>query len=92
MKKRMFSLLLVAMSTLAAWSQNLEGFEYGKATAPDGTEWQSPERLGYNKLQPRACFTSFASAEEARRVLPEHSSRRLSLDGTWKFHFAKTPD
>ena len=88
----MFSLLLVAMSTLAAWSQNLEGFEYGKATAPDGTEWQSPERLGYNKLQPRACFTSFASAEEARRVLPEHSSRRLSLDGTWKFHFAKTPD
>lgn len=92
MKKRMFSLLLVAMSTLAAWSQNLEGFEYGKATAPDGTEWQSPERLGYNKLQPRACFTSFASAEEARRVLLEHSSRRLSLDGTWKFHFAKTPD
>jgi len=92
MKKRMFSLLLVAMSTLAAWSQNLEGFEYGKATAPDGTEWQSPERLGYNKLQPRACFTSFASAEEARRVLPEYSSRRLSLDGTWKFHFAKTPD
>ena len=92
MKKRMFSLLLVAMSTLAAWSQNLEGFEYGKATAPDGTEWQSPERLGYNKLQPRACFTSFASAEEARRVLPEHSSRRQSLDGTWKFHFAKTPD
>ncbi len=92
MKKRLFSLLLVAMSTLAAWSQNLEGFEYGKATAPDGTEWQSPERLGYNKLQPRACFTSFASAEEARRVLPEHSSRRLSLDGTWKFHFAKTPD
>ena len=88
----MFSLLLVAMSTLAAWSQNLEGFEYGKATAPDGTEWQSPERLGYNKLQPRACFTSFASAEEARRVLPEHSSRRQSLDGTWKFHFAKTPD
>lgn len=88
----MFSLLLVAMSTLAAWSQTLEGFEYGKATAPDGTEWQSPERLGYNKLQPRACFTSFASAEEARRVLPEHSSRRLSLDGTWKFHFAKTPD
>ena len=92
MKKRMFSLLLVVMSTLAAWSQNLEGFEYGKATAPDGTEWQSPERLGYNKLHPRACFTSFASAEEARRVLPEHSSRRQSLDGTWKFHFAKTPD
>ena len=70
----------------------LEGFEYGDADAPDGTEWQSPERLGYNKLQPRAWFVSFANAEEARKVLPEYSSRRMSLDGTWKFHFAKTPD
>ena len=69
----------------------LEGYAYGNAKAPDGTEWQSPERLGYNKLQPRASFTSFATAEEARKVLPEHSSRRMSLDGTWKFHFAKTP-
>ena len=70
----------------------LEGFEYGDADAPDGTEWQSPERLGYNKLQPRAWFVSFANAEEARKLLPEYSSRRISLDGNWKFHFAKTPD
>ena len=77
---------------MTASAQSLEGFEYGTASAPDGTEWQSPGRLGYNKLQPRACFTSFATIEEARKVLPEYSSRRQSLDGTWKFHFAKTPD
>ncbi|MCR5130850.1 MAG: discoidin domain-containing protein [Prevotella sp.] len=96
MKKTLFSLLMWAtIGVAAAFAQDnevLEGFEYGTATAPDGTEWQSPGRLGFNKLQPRACFTSFASAEEARHVLPEYSSRRQSLDGTWKFHFAKTPD
>ena len=92
MKKRVFSLVLIAMCTLAAWSQNLEGFEYGIMMSPDGTEWQSPGRLGFNKLQPRACFTSFATVDEARHVLPEYSSRRQSLDGTWKFHFAKTPE
>ena len=79
-------------ATLMPIQTRLDGFEYGSAEAPDGTEWQSPERLGYNKMQPRAWFVSFASAEEARKVLPEYSSRRISLDGTWKFHFAKTPD
>ena len=93
MKRILLAAWLLAMTRVLTLSaQHLEGFEYGMATAPDGTEWESPQRLGYNKLQPRAAFTSFASAEEARRVLPEYSSRRISLDGTWKFHFAKTPD
>jgi hypothetical protein len=39
MKKRVFSLVLIAMCTLAAWSQNLEGFDYGIMMSPDGTEW-----------------------------------------------------
>ena len=91
MKKCLFSLLM-AIGVTTAFAQSLEGFEYGTASAPDGTEWQSPGRLGYNKLQPRAYFASFATVEEARKVLPKYSSRRLSLDGTWKFHFAKTPD
>ena len=90
--ERLVVVLLSWMSITSATAQQLEGFEYGTAAAPDGTEWQSPERLAYNKMQPRACFTSFATADEARHVLPEYSSRRQSLDGTWKFHFAKTPD
>ena len=96
MNNRIFSVWVLAIvGAVAALGQEnkaLEGFEYGTAKSPDGTEWQSPERLGYNKLQPRAWFASFASADEARKLLPEHSSRRQSLNGTWKFHFAKTPD
>ena len=74
MNRTFFLTIALAVLTQQGWAQ-LEGYEYGKAKAPDGTEWQSPERLAYNKLQPRASFTSFASVEEARKVLPEYSSR-----------------
>lgn len=94
MTSRLFLFCAFASFSMSAMAQtpHLEGFEYGNATSPTGQEWQSPELLGYNKLQPRSNFTSFASAEEAREYLPEHSSYRMSLDGRWKFHFAKNPD
>lgn len=92
--KKLLLLCLISSMSLAAFAavNHLEGFAYGNATAPNGNEWQSPEQLSYNKLQPRATFTSFASAKQARKLLPEYSSYRLSLDGQWKFHFAKNPD
>lgn len=85
---------LLSCATLTAWADDghLEGFDYGTASAPTGQEWQSPELLGYNKLQPRATFSSFATEEEARKYLPENSSWWQSLDGQWKFCFSKNPD
>ena len=32
-----------------AQTEPLGGFAYGTAGAPDGTEWESPERLALNK-------------------------------------------
>ena len=71
----------------------LEGFAYDtQVTAPTGDEWQSPEALALNKEQPRAWGFHFASEEAARGVLPERGAYWLSLDGTWKFHWCKTPE
>lgn len=94
MKLRTIILCLFASLGLSSIADNqlLEGFEYGNASSPTGKEWQSPEQLSYNKLQPRANFSSFATVEEARKFLPENSSYRMSLDGEWKFHFSKNPD
>ena len=94
MKLRTIILCLLASLGLSSMADNklLEGFEYGNASSPTGKEWQSPEQLSYNKLQPRANFASFATVEEARKFLPENSSYRMSLDGEWKFHFSKNPD
>ena len=89
----------IAVSTLVAASINasatvpdLKGFDYGQAAFPIGNEWESPEQLAYNKLQPRAYFFSFGDEESARKVLPENSIYYKSLNGEWKFNWVNTPD
>ncbi|MBR1711819.1 MAG: discoidin domain-containing protein [Alloprevotella sp.] len=74
-------------------AQPLAGYFYGNDAAPTGWEWQSPDSLGYNKLQPHAYFFNFADRETAQRVLPEHSAYVLNLvdKQRWRFHWAKQP-
>lgn len=88
----LITLAIAACAALMAQGQNLEGYLYGQAIVPDGTEWQSPSCLSLNKEQPRAYMFPFASTDEARGVLPEGSTYYQCLDGTWKFHWVATPD
>ncbi len=69
----------------------LDNFEYGTFDRPDGTEWQSPQRLSLNKEMPRATFYPFADVSSALRVLPEYSSYTLNLDGLWDFKWVANP-
>ena len=92
MKNILISLFLSALAFSASADDALKGFLYNQASAPDGTEWQSPEKLSLNKLQPRAHIFPFANAEAARKVLPEGSKYYQSLDGIWKFHWCAHPD
>ena len=81
------------LCTPAAWADGtLGGYFYQQQEAPTGWEWQSPDSVAVNKLQPHAWFFSFRNIEEARKVLPENSSFWKSLDGLWKFHWAPNPD
>lgn len=91
MNKLIFTLLLCAGISLEGVSQPLEGFAYGKAAAPTGNEWESPQQLSLNKEQPRARFFTFADITEAREVLPDNSSYYRSLDGKWQFHWVGNP-
>ena len=88
------ALLLLGLASLAPTQADiLKGFEYEpQPTGPDGTEWQSVERLSLNKLQPHTRFFSFADVESALGVLPENSALWMSLDGTWKFHWVGNPE
>ena len=92
--RKTITTLLAGMLFAPAWAQvsQLGGFFYGDMAAPSGWEWQSPDSVAYNKQQPHAWFFSFANTEEARKVLPEHSSLWRSLNGQWKFHWASNPD
>src|SRR5579872_6912853 len=69
--------------------------DYPRAAAPEapsGHEWEAEQSLGLNKEKPRATFHSYADVESAKKVLPEFSQYRVSLDGAWKFHWAKRPE
>ena len=87
----------LALQCFAAMPQ-LEGFRYGNDAAPTGNEWD-PARdvncvrnLALNKEMPRAWFTSFGDVKSAKKILPENSEFWKSLNGKWKFHWAKNPD
>ena len=84
--------LILSALVLNLSADNLEGYLYGQASAPDGSEWQSVEKLSLNKLQPRAHIFPFADADAARQVLPDGSRYFQSLDGTWKFHWCPSPE
>src|SRR6476469_2598051 len=60
--------------------------------APSGKEWESEQMLGLNKEKPRATFNSYADVESAKKILPEFSQYRVSLDGAWKFNWVKRPE
>ncbi len=79
-------------SRVEAMHTPLAGFYYGNDTAPTGWEWQSPDSLSYNKLQPHAWFFNFKNVDEALGVLPENSSYWQSLNGEWQFNWASNPD
>ena len=71
----------------------LEGFAYElNPAAPSGQEWQSPQALALNKEQPRAWGFHFPDEEAARGVLPERGAYWQDLNGTWKFHWCRTPE
>lgn len=86
--------LLLSSAVVANAQQihRIAGFEYGEATQPDGSEWESPTRLSYNKEQPRAYFFNFINKDTARAFLPsEETALYQSLDGTWKFNWVGNP-
>ncbi len=60
--------------------------------APTGMEWQQEQNLNLNKEPARAWFTSFSDLDSALKILPENSKWWKSLDGQWKFNWAKDPD
>ena len=90
---RLWALIIVLLScSYVAASVKLSGYEYGNRTMPVGDEWDNPEKIAYNKEQPKAWYFSFTDIEKARKVLPDYSDYWKSLDGTWKFKWVATPE
>ncbi|KLE35952.1 glycoside hydrolase family 2 TIM barrel-domain containing protein [Aurantiacibacter luteus] len=59
---------------------------------PSRPDWENPTVFERNRLPMRATGFPFESGELALQGEPERSSRYLSLDGTWDFHFSPGAD
>ena len=54
-------------------------------------DWENPEMIGRNKMDPHAFFIPYASREAALADKKENSPFVLSLNGSWRFHWASRP-
>jgi beta-galactosidase len=65
------------------------------ATAPSATppeDWENPAALHAGTEMPRATFIPYPDAAAALKPGPTESTRVLSLNGAWKFHWSARPD
>ncbi|MAX00518.1 MAG: beta-galactosidase [Sphingomonas sp.] len=54
-------------------------------------EWEDPKVFEVNREAPRAALFNFESIAAAQRNQSSQSSLHQSLDGSWKFHWARNP-
>lgn len=82
-------LCLIAVS---AFFPTMGMAQTAEVAAPTGLEWQQEQNLFLNKEAPRAFSMTFSDVESALKILPENSKWWKSLNGDWKFNWAKDPD
>ena len=58
---------------------------------PEVYNWETLEVLGVNREPAHATLMPHASREAALAADPSGSPWRLSLNGTWKFHWVRAP-
>ncbi len=62
-----------------------------QVTAQDLPEWQDPDIVQVNRVNPHATSFSFESPELAMKGERTASKNFLSLNGTWKFKYSDNP-
>ena len=56
------------------------------------TEWQNPEINAVNRAPMHTNYFAYESADAAHVGVKEHSTRFMTLNGTWKFFWVKNAD
>ena len=78
MKKRIVAGLFTVLAVMA----NAQSF----------TEWQNPELNAVNRAPMHTNYFAYESEGVAQTGVKEHSSRFMTLNGTWKFFWVKDAD
>lgn len=60
--------------------------------AQDFSEWKNPEVNSVNRSAMHTDYFAYASVDEARTGIKEHSKNFMSLNGLWKFNWVRNAD
>jgi beta-galactosidase len=88
-RKTVFILLIVITLSACKRYSKYEGVVF---TEKEPRDWENPEMFNQNRESPHATMISYNDEESALEAIKANSPSYLSLDGTWKFHLAKSPD
>ena len=81
---------MIALSLTAC--KKLSKYEGVPFTEKEPRDWENPEMFNMNREDPHATLISFPDEQSAREAIKANSPNYLSLDGTWKFNWVKSPD
>ena len=89
---RILLALWILMSPLIAISL-ISGCTQTNKLSPmiDTPDWENQQILQRNRLPEHATFIPYPDETMARKCNPELSPYRLSLNGSWKFHWSPNP-
>ena len=69
----------------------MTGASLGGQATPQN-DWENPQVVGINKLEPHATLIPFPDRAAALTRDPGRSSFIQTLNGRWKFHWSPNPD
>jgi beta-galactosidase len=90
MKRVSFYIFLMAI--LFSACKKYSKYEGVAFTEKEPRDWENPEVFNINRENPHATLISFSDEKSALEALKSNSPNYLSLDGTWKFNWVKSPD
>jgi len=90
MKKILIYILIATLSFSAC--KRYHSYEGVPFTEKEPRDWENPEMFNQNREAPHATLISFPDEQSALESDKRNSPAYLSLDGTWKFNWVKSPD
>ena len=90
MKRVSISILtIILLLTACSKKSKYEGVAFKEKEPRD---WENPEVNKLNRESPHATMISFADEQGALEAKTGSSPGYISLDGTWKFNWVKSPE
>lgn len=81
------------MLTLAFTACNKKSkYEGVSFTEKEPRDWENPEMFNHNREEPHATLISYKDEQSALEAIKTNSPNYISLDGTWKFNWVRSPD